>query len=88
MNGPDPYETWKKSRADVDVDPRLGDRVLDALHASGEPAGLAEPPRPAVVRAAWGYVGAAALLVASLLFGLLRIESVVGLIFLLSSEGF
>ena len=88
MNGPDPYESWRKSRADVGVDRQLADRVLESLRASGEPAGLAELPRRRVVRAAWGYVGAAALLVASLLFGLLRIESVVGLVFLLSSEGF
>jgi len=88
MTSADPYEAWKKSRADVDVDPRFADRVIDSLHAPGDPARRAEPPSRGVVGVASGYVAAAALLAASVVFGLLRIESVIAFVLFLSSEGF
>ncbi len=88
MTSNDPYEAWRKRRAEVDVEPGFTDRVIDSLRTPAERAALSEPAPRGAVRVAWGYVGAAALLAASLLFGLLRIESVVAFVFFLSSEGF
>lgn len=88
MNGPDPYEAWKKMRSEVERDPRFADRVMRAVRACDRPPGDAEPASPGPFYVACHYVAAAALLVAGLVVTVLRIESVAALILLFSSEGF
>jgi len=88
MNSAEVYEAWRKRRADVEVNPRFADRVIDSLPPPGQTAGLAEPSPRGLVGVTSRYLAAAALLTASLVFGLLRIESVVALVLFLPSEGF
>lgn len=85
MNSAEEYDAWKKRRADVEVDPQFVDRVIDSLPPPGR---LAEPPSRGLIGVASRYLAAATLLAASLVFGLLRIESVVALVLFLPSEGF
>ena len=87
MSDPDPYETWREQRSDVDVDEQFADRVVEALRGSDLQTPGAVPPSSIVLRVA-SHTAAAALVAASILVGLLRLESVAALVLLLSSEGF
>ncbi len=88
MNGADRYETWRSKRSEVEVDEQFADRVMEALRAPGLVRPGSAPPAPAVLRVASRSAAAAALVAASLLIGLLRLESVAALVLLLSSKGF
>jgi hypothetical protein len=87
MSNADPYETWRTKRSDVEVDEQFADRVMEALRAPGLEGPGAVPPSPTVLRVV-SRCAAAALVAASILIGLLRLESVAALVLLLSSEGF
>jgi hypothetical protein len=88
MNGPDPYEAWKKTRSEVAVDPGFADRVMRAVRACERPRIDAEVTSRGRFRTAFHYVAAAALVAGGLIVAVLRIESVAALILLFSSEGF
>ncbi|MFH1267210.1 MAG: hypothetical protein ABIK89_15890 [Planctomycetota bacterium] len=87
MSGTDPYEAWKRKRSDVEVDPQFTGRVMEAVRASGAPP-EAEPAPRGVFLVAARFVAAAALVAASVVLGVLRIESVAALVLFFSSEGF
>ena len=86
MSGADPYEAWRKQRSDVERAPGFADRVMRPVRACERPPAAAS--RPCGLRFASHYAAAAALLLVSVAAAVLRIESVVALILLFSSEGF
>ncbi|HUT94094.1 MAG TPA: hypothetical protein VMY37_31825 [Thermoguttaceae bacterium] len=88
MSGADPYEAWRKQRSDVEVAPGFADRVMRAVGACERPPADAEASPPRGFRFASHYAAAAALLLVSVVAAVLRIESVVALILVFSSEGF
>jgi hypothetical protein len=88
MNGPDPYEAWNKMRSEVEPDPGFTDRVMEAVRACERQQSDAEPAYHGAFHFAFHFAAAAALLFASLVVTVLRIESVAALILLFSSEGF
>ncbi len=88
MNVPDPYEAWREKRRTVPVDEQFADRVMERIRTSKPPPASPGLPRGGLIALGARWSAMAALLAASAVIGLLRIESVAALILLFSPEGF